>query len=88
MSFADSVTIAVQHVQDWDVPQEMLPLTIRNEACILAGLASGLWDVDTILELARMPAPPVYGYAGRTLLETAQSANAPLARLIRAAESL
>lgn len=40
MSYADSLTFAVQHSQDWDVPEELLPLTIRNEACLLAGLDS------------------------------------------------
>lgn len=40
MSYTDSLTVAVQHMQDYDVPPEMLPLTIRNEACLLAGLDS------------------------------------------------
>jgi type VI secretion system protein ImpM len=55
---------------------------------VIAGLATGVWDAEAILEPARMPVPPVYGYAGRTLLETAQSASAPIARLVRASESL
>lgn len=39
-NYFDSLTAAVQHLQDWDISQEMLPLTIQNEACLLAGLDS------------------------------------------------
>ena len=40
MTYADSITFAAQHAQDWDGPQALLPLTITNEAALLAGLES------------------------------------------------
>ena len=42
MTFAylDSITTATSHVLDWDLPDELLPLTITNEAAALAGLDS------------------------------------------------
>ena len=40
MTYFDCITFAVQHAQDWDVPQGLLPLTIVNEAALLAGLDS------------------------------------------------
>ena len=40
MTYRDSITIAAQHAQDWDVPEELLPLTISNEAAMLCGLES------------------------------------------------
>lgn len=55
---------------------------------ILASLVSGRLDPETILDLGAVAPPASYSYAGRTLLETAASADAPAARLVRAAESL
>jgi len=40
VTYIDCITFAVQHAQDWDVPQGLLPLTIVNEAALLAGLDS------------------------------------------------
>jgi len=40
MTYLDSITIAAQHAQDWDVPEELLILTISNEAAMLWGLDS------------------------------------------------
>ena len=40
MTYFDCIAFAVQHAQDWDVPQALLPLTIVNEAALLAGLDS------------------------------------------------
>jgi hypothetical protein len=40
MSYTDCITYAAQHAQDWDLPQTLLPLTITNEAALLAGLES------------------------------------------------
>jgi hypothetical protein len=42
MTFAylDSISIATSHVLDWDVPANLLPLIITNEAAQLAGLDS------------------------------------------------
>lgn len=39
-SYFDSMTIAAQHAQDWDVPPSLLPLTISNAAAMLAGIDS------------------------------------------------
>lgn len=39
MTYLDSITV-ITHVLDWDVPTELLPLTISNEAAQLAGLDS------------------------------------------------
>ena len=49
MTYIDCIAIAAQHAQDWDVPQGLLPLTIANEAALLAGLDSdrrgtATWD--------------------------------------------
>ena len=35
MNYRDSITIAAQHAQDWDVPEELLILPISNEAAML-----------------------------------------------------
>jgi hypothetical protein len=40
MNFYDSLTFAAQHAGYDDVPDELLPLTISNEAAMLAGLDS------------------------------------------------
>lgn len=40
MNYSDSLAFAVQHMQDWDVPEDLLPLTICNEAALRAGLTS------------------------------------------------
>lgn len=40
MTYLDSITLATSHVLDWDLPTELLPLTISNEAAILARLDS------------------------------------------------
>jgi hypothetical protein len=39
-SYFDSVSIVAHSVEDWDLPPELLPLTIANEAALLAGLDS------------------------------------------------
>ena len=48
-SYFDSMTIAAQHAQDWDVPEMLLPLVIANEANLLSGNEAGhrghaAWD--------------------------------------------
>ncbi len=48
MSYSDSLCAAVSK-QDWDVPNDLLPMTITNEASMLAGLDSdrmgcAAWD--------------------------------------------
>ena len=48
-NYFDSMTIAAQYAQDWDVPPALLTLTIRNQAAMLAGLESDrmgtrVWD--------------------------------------------
>lgn len=40
MNYSDSLTFAVQHLQDWDIPEHLLPLTICNEAALRSGLTS------------------------------------------------
>lgn len=40
MNYLDCITIAAQHAHDLDVPAALLPLTISNEASMLAGLDS------------------------------------------------
>jgi len=40
MNYIDCITVAVQHSHDRDVPEALLPLTISNEAALLAGLDS------------------------------------------------
>lgn len=40
MTYLDSVTIALRHAYDLDLPDDLLPLTITSEATMLAGLES------------------------------------------------
>lgn len=40
MNYFDCITIAAQHAHDRDIPAALLPLTISNEAAMLAGLES------------------------------------------------
>ena len=40
MNYFDSLTYAAQHAGDDDIPAELLPLTIRNAAVMLAGIDS------------------------------------------------
>ena len=40
MTYIDCITFAAQHAQDWDGPSHLLPLTIADEAALLAGLDS------------------------------------------------
>lgn len=40
MSFEDCIAVAAHHISDWDVPSELLPLTLTNEAARLAHLDS------------------------------------------------
>ena len=40
MTYFDSLTFAAQHAGDDDLPAELLPLTISNEAAMLAGFDS------------------------------------------------
>ena len=40
MNYIDCITFALHRAQDWDVPPELLPLTIADEAALLAGLDS------------------------------------------------
>lgn len=44
-SYLDAISIATSHIfeEDWDVPQELLPLIIVSEASMLAG-----FDSDTL----------------------------------------
>ena len=37
MTFQDCLTSAADTVLDWDLPAELLPLTITNQASLLAG---------------------------------------------------
>jgi hypothetical protein len=39
-SYIDSIAMATQSAMDWDLPAHLLPLTIANEAALLAGLES------------------------------------------------
>ncbi|MGN7876650.1 hypothetical protein ACTJKJ_24095 [Roseateles sp. 22389] len=39
MTFQDCLTAAADTVLDWDLPAELLPLTISNQASMLAGVA-------------------------------------------------
>ena len=41
MSYIDCITFAAQHAQDWDLPDELLPLVIVSEANLLAGREAG-----------------------------------------------
>lgn len=40
MNFTDCISHSIQHAFDLDVPQDLLPLTINQDACLLAGLES------------------------------------------------
>ncbi len=49
MSYIDCLTFAAQHAQDWDLPNELLPLVISSEANLLSGFEAGhmghaAWD--------------------------------------------
>lgn len=49
MSYIDCITFAAQHAQDWDLPDELLPLVITSEANLLSGREAGhmghaAWD--------------------------------------------
>ncbi len=49
MTYFDSLTFAAQHAGDDDLPAELLPLTINNQAAMLAGIDSdrmggAAWD--------------------------------------------
>lgn len=49
MTYIDSIAIAAQHAQDWDLPAELLPLVIASEAVLLSGHEAGhrghaAWD--------------------------------------------
>lgn len=48
-SYADSICIAVQHAYDTDLPIHLMPITITQDASMLAGLGSdrigcAAWD--------------------------------------------
>jgi hypothetical protein len=40
MNYIDCIAIAAQHAHDREVPQALLPLTIRSEAALLSGIDS------------------------------------------------
>jgi len=40
MNYSDCITMAAQHAFDMDTPQYLLPLTITQDASMLAGLES------------------------------------------------
>lgn len=49
MTYIDSITIAAQHAQNWDLPAELLPLVITSEAVLRSGHEAGhkghaAWD--------------------------------------------
>ncbi len=49
MSYIDSLTFAAQHAQDWDLPDDLLPLVITSQANLLSGQEAGhmgrpAWD--------------------------------------------
>lgn len=49
MSYTDCISNAIQHAFDLDIPQDLLPLTITQDACMLARLesdrmGSAAWD--------------------------------------------
>lgn len=49
VNFSDCISNAIQHCFDLDIPQDLLPLTITQDACMLAGLesdrmCSAAWD--------------------------------------------
>ena len=40
MNYSDCIALAAQHAFDLDTPQDLLPLTITQDAYMLAGLDS------------------------------------------------
>ncbi|MBB5202844.1 hypothetical protein HNQ51_000137 [Inhella inkyongensis] len=49
MNYLDSISIAAQHAQDWDLPAALLPLVITSEATLRSGHEAGnrglaAWD--------------------------------------------
>ena len=49
MNYIDCIAFAAQHAQDWDVPDELLPLVIASQANLLSGHEAGhrghpAWD--------------------------------------------
>lgn len=40
MSYIDCIATAAHSIADWEVPDDLLPLTLTNEAARLAGLES------------------------------------------------
>jgi hypothetical protein len=49
MSFTDCLSTAANRAFEMDTPQDLLPLTITHDACLLAGLESdhigcATWD--------------------------------------------
>ena len=49
MNYSDCIALAAQHAFDLDTPQDLLPLTITQDAYMLAGLESdrmgcAVWD--------------------------------------------
>jgi hypothetical protein len=40
MSMTQAISVALQHAFDMDTPQDLLPLTITQDACMLAGFES------------------------------------------------
>ncbi len=49
MNYLDSITMAAQHAQDWDLPEALLPLVIASEAALRSGHEAGhrglaAWD--------------------------------------------
>lgn len=43
MTYFDSISVAAQHAHDCDLPADLLPLVINNEAHLLAGHDAGDW---------------------------------------------
>lgn len=43
MNYLDSISIATQRAQDWELPQDLLPLVIASEAALLSGHEAGHW---------------------------------------------
>ncbi|WIT12910.1 hypothetical protein PFX98_04690 [Paucibacter sediminis] len=41
MNYLDCITFAAQHAQDWDLPNDLLPLVIISEAALLSGHEAG-----------------------------------------------
>ncbi len=40
MNLTQAISVALQHAFDMDTPQDLLPLTITQDACMLAGFES------------------------------------------------